>query len=59
MFLYIISVGASNRLAQEHYSRSGDTVSYCFHQVLDALNILHEHISCQMGLDQVIMHVVE
>ena len=44
MFLYIVSVGASNRLTQEHYSRSGDTVSYCFHQVLDALNILHEHI---------------
>ena len=52
MFLNIVSVGALNRLAQEHYSRSGDTVSHCFHQVLDALNILHEHIVRLPALDR-------
>ena len=35
--LYILSLGAANRQAQERFQRSGETVSRVFHEVMDAL----------------------
>lgn len=37
IFLYIVSNGASNRAAQEHFQHSGETISRCFYASLDAL----------------------
>src|SRR6267378_2939016 len=45
MFLYNVSNGVSNR-------RSGHTVSRCFHQVLDALLILHKQVVKLPGATQ-------
>ena len=52
MFLYIVSNGVSNRATQEHFQRSGHTVSRCFHQVLDALLILHKQVVKLPGATQ-------
>jgi len=40
MFLFIATVGASNRGAQERFQHSPETVSRIFKQVLNAINIL-------------------
>jgi len=52
MFLYNVSNGVSNRATQEHFQRSGHTVSRCFHQVLDALLILHKQVVKLPGATQ-------
>lgn len=44
IFLYITSNGVSNRAAQELFQRSGNTISRSFHQVLNALLLLHKHV---------------
>ncbi|KAK9372292.1 uncharacterized protein V1513DRAFT_452798, partial [Lipomyces chichibuensis] len=41
MFLWTMNDGASNRVVQERFFHSGETVSPCFHEVLDALLQLH------------------
>ncbi|KAL6559442.1 hypothetical protein OROGR_004559 [Orobanche gracilis] len=38
IFLYILSMGASNRVAQERFQRSGETISRVFKEVLDAID---------------------
>ncbi|KAH7862309.1 hypothetical protein Vadar_002792 [Vaccinium darrowii] len=38
IFLWIVGQRANNRSAQERFQRSGETISRCFHHVLDALN---------------------
>jgi hypothetical protein len=40
MFLYTISKNASNRTVQDRFERSGSTVSYYFHIVLNAITSL-------------------
>ncbi|KAK9257738.1 hypothetical protein V1519DRAFT_456633 [Lipomyces tetrasporus] len=42
MFLWTMNEGASNRVVQEMFSHSGETVSRCFHEVLDALLQLYK-----------------
>ena len=37
MFLYTLSLGASNRQVQEHFQHSGKTVSRNFHEVLKTI----------------------
>lgn len=37
MFLYVLSLGASNRQVQEHFQHSGETVSRNFREVLKAM----------------------
>ena len=44
IFLWIVSNGISNRAAQEVFARSGDTVSRCFNEVLQALVLLHKEV---------------
>jgi len=43
MFLFILGQGAGNRLAQERFQRSGETVSRYFNYVLE--------IVCRMSID--------
>lgn len=43
IFVETVGRGASNRAVQERFQHSGDTVSRCFHQVLDALVEMHAH----------------
>ena len=40
IFLFITTIGASNRGAQEHFQHSPETISRIFKQVLNAINIL-------------------
>ena len=42
MFLQIVREGASNRMVQERFQHSGETVSSVFHEVLEVLLILHK-----------------
>ena len=42
MFLWTINEGPSNRVVQERFSHSGETISRCFHEVLEALLLLHK-----------------
>lgn len=44
MFLQIVGEGSGNRAVQERFQHSGDTVSHVFHEVLEALMILHQKI---------------
>ncbi|KAK9324115.1 hypothetical protein V1517DRAFT_79325 [Lipomyces orientalis] len=44
MFLWTMNEGASNRVVQERFFHSVETVSRCFHEVLDALLQLHREI---------------
>ena len=37
LFIYVLSKGASNRDAQEHFQHSGETISRVFKEVLDAV----------------------
>lgn len=41
MFLYIVGEGASNRVVQEKFQHSDNTVSHIFHKVLGSLLHLH------------------
>lgn len=41
MFLQIVGERSGNRAVQERFQHSGDTVSHVFHEVLEALMILH------------------
>lgn len=43
MFMWVVGQGATNRDVQEQFQHSGDTVSRCFHQVLDSLFVVHGH----------------
>lgn len=43
MFVETVGRAATNRAVQERFQHSGDTVSRCFHQVLDALVEMHSH----------------
>ncbi|KAG5245936.1 protein ALP [Salix suchowensis] len=40
MFLFTIAVGASNRQVQERFQHSGETVSRCINEVLEAVCLL-------------------
>lgn len=51
MFIWIVGKGASNRDVQDRFQHSGDTVSRCFHQVLKALLIVHQHYVQQPNED--------
>jgi hypothetical protein len=42
MFLWTVNEGPSNRVVQERFSHSGETISRCFHEVLEALLLLHK-----------------
>lgn len=41
MFVWVVGKAASNREVQDQFHHSGETVSRCFHQVLDALLLVH------------------
>lgn len=43
IFVETVGRGASNRAVQERFQHSGDTVSRCFHPVLDTLVEMHAH----------------
>ena len=43
MFVETIRQGATNRAIQERFQHLGNTVSQCFHQILDALVEMHSH----------------
>ena len=40
IFIYTMATGLSNRQLQERFQRSGSTISICFHDVLNAFQIL-------------------
>uniref|UniRef100_A0A803LBP0 DDE Tnp4 domain-containing protein n=1 Tax=Chenopodium quinoa TaxID=63459 RepID=A0A803LBP0_CHEQI len=44
IFLYVLSIGASNREAQERFQHSGETISRVFKEVLDATQGLSRDI---------------
>jgi adenosyl cobinamide kinase/adenosyl cobinamide phosphate guanylyltransferase len=44
MFLWTCNIGASNRQVQERFAHSGETISRCFHEVLEALLLLQDMV---------------
>ena len=44
IFIYIVSVGASNRQAQEFFGRGPRAIMSSFHDVLKAFTKLHQHL---------------
>jgi len=44
MFLWTCNVGASNRQVQERFAHSRETISWCFHKVLEALLPLQDEV---------------
>ena len=44
MYMYSVGHGASNERICDCFQHSGETVSRCFHEVSDALVILHKHM---------------
>ena len=53
IFLKIIGENASNRMAQERFQQSGDTISRVFNKVLDAMVELYTAIVKQPDASQV------
>ena len=45
IFIYTLSLGASNRDCQEHFQCSGEIISRVFHEVLDAVDRLAHDIT--------------
>ena len=52
IFLKIIGENASNRMAQERFQQSGDTISRVFYKVLDAVVELYTAIVKQPDASQ-------
>lgn len=43
MFLATTGHGTTNRVIQEPFQHSGETISRCFHKVLNVLVLIHAH----------------
>ena len=52
MFMHAVGHGQGNQSVQERYQHSGETVSRCFHEVLNALMIVHLHYIQQPDKDE-------
>ena len=52
IFLKIVGENASNRMAEERFQRSGDTISRAFNKVLDAMVELYTAIAKQPDANQ-------